>query len=183
MTRRLVLGLAALLVAWIAVGTTAADDGDLTKPWHTADGFQNLLGAFNRDVAWTVYLRFSMARFGATDPPVPPPGHVKPEAQALADLAAMDGADSLTWLGHATFLIRLDGVTILTDPFLTDRASPFTFGGPMRYVPPGITLQNLPPIDVIVLSHSHYDSLDIPTLQALANRQDIQAVVPLGRQT
>jgi L-ascorbate metabolism protein UlaG (beta-lactamase superfamily) len=176
------IGGMALVVGWILVGlnTTTADDGDPTKPWHTADGFQNLPGAINRDVPWTVYLRFSLARFGADDPPVPPPGHVLPESQALADLAAMDGADTLTWLGHATFLIRLDGVTILTDPFLTDRASPFAFGGPTRYAPPGITVENLPPIDVIVLSHSHYDSLDIPTLEALANKQDIQAVVPLG---
>ncbi|MBT4711822.1 MAG: hydrolase [Alphaproteobacteria bacterium] len=182
MTRLTVLALVAVaaLGAWIAVGITAADAGDPTKPWHTADGFQNLPGAFNRDVPWTAYLRFSMARFGADEVPVLPPGHVLPEPQALADLAAMNGADSLTWLGHATFLIRLDGVTILTDPFLTDRASPFDFGGPTRYAPPGITIENLPPIDVIVLSHSHYDSLDIPTLEAMANKQDIQAVVPLG---
>jgi L-ascorbate metabolism protein UlaG (beta-lactamase superfamily) len=180
MMRRVVLALTVGLMVWFAVGTVAGNDGDPSKAWHTADGFQNLPGAFNRDVAWTAYLRFSMARFGADEPPVPLPGHVLPEPLALANLAAMDGADSLTWLGHATFLIRLDGVTILTDPFLTDRASPFAFGGPTRFAPPGITIENLPPIDVIVLSHSHYDSLDIPTLEILENKQDIQAVVPLG---
>ena len=181
MKRWAIVGLSAgILVAWMVFGVTAANDGDPTKPWHTAAGFQNLPGAFNRDVPWTVYFRFSMARFGAQEQPVPPPGHVLPEAEALAGLAALAGADSLTWLGHATFLIRLDGVTILTDPFLTDRASPFSFGGPMRFAPPGITIENLPPIDVIVLSHSHYDSLDIPTLEALANKHEIQVFAPLG---
>lgn len=180
MIRGLILGLTAgiLLGCSPSPGTERAARAD--KPWHTADGFQNLPGAINRDVPWTTYFTFSWQRFRAGGQPVPPPGHVLPEAEALAGLAEMQGADSLTWLGHAAFLLRLSGLTVLTDPFLTDLATPFSFGGPRRFAPPGITIENLPPIDVIVLSHNHYDSLDVRTLDALPNKGRIQVVAPLG---
>ena len=74
----------------------------------------------------------------------------------------------LTWVGHSTFLIQLGGLNILTDPMWSARASPVPFMGPKRWVEPGIAFDSLPPIDVILLSHDHYDHLDSATVHRLA---------------
>lgn len=74
----------------------------------------------------------------------------------------------LTWLGHSTVLIEIDGVRLLTDPVWGDRASPVSFAGPRRFHPPPLALEDLPPIDAVILSHDHYDHLDAPTIRALA---------------
>ena len=86
---------------------------------------------------------------------------------------------SITWIGHSTMLVRMDGVTFLTDPIFSERASPVGFAGPKRLVPPGVPLQDLPDIDFVVLSHDHYDHTDLPSVQALAARGAL-FVVPLG---
>lgn len=77
---------------------------------------------------------------------------------------------SLTWIGHSTFLIQAGGLNMLTDPHFGDRASPVSFAGPKRGMPPGIPLDSLPPIDIVVISHNHYDHLDAGTVKALARR-------------
>lgn len=76
-----------------------------------------------------------------------------------------------TWIGHASFLLQLDGVNILTDPHLTKRASPVSFAGPIRTTPPGLNLEDLPTIDIIVISHNHYDHLDKKTLKKIFKQQ------------
>ena len=86
------------------------------------------------------------------------------------DRAAMLANPSLTWIGHSTFLVRMDGVTFLTDPIFSERASPVSFAGPKRVVPPGVPLEELPPIDFVTLSHDHYDHTDLPSIAALARR-------------
>jgi L-ascorbate metabolism protein UlaG (beta-lactamase superfamily) len=93
---------------------------------------------------------------------------------------AMNQRDSITWIGHMTALLRLGDKTVLTDPWLTDHASPARPLGPRRYVPPALTMDELPPIDAIVISHSHFDHLDLPTIESLPGRERITAVVPLG---
>lgn len=77
-------------------------------------------------------------------------------------------ASNVTWIGHATFLIQLGGLSILTDPNWSDKTGPVSFAGPPRLVDPGLALDELPPIDLVVISHNHYDHLDLKTLQALA---------------
>lgn len=72
------------------------------------------------------------------------------------------------WIGHSTFLIKKEGLTILTDPIFSDRASPFGFIGPKRLIPPAISISELPKIDVITVSHNHYDHLDIFSLRKLS---------------
>jgi len=72
------------------------------------------------------------------------------------------------WIGHSTFLIKKEGLTILTDPIFSDRASPFGFIGPKRLIPPAISISQLPKIDVITISHNHYDHLDISSLRNLS---------------
>jgi L-ascorbate metabolism protein UlaG (beta-lactamase superfamily) len=78
---------------------------------------------------------------------------------------------TLTWIGHSTLLLQHKGVNILTDPHLTQRASPFSFAGPKRLTPPGLLIEDLPIIDLIVISHNHYDHLDKLTIKTLYERQ------------
>jgi N-acyl-phosphatidylethanolamine-hydrolysing phospholipase D len=85
---------------------------------------------------------------------------------------------SITWIGHSTFLVRMDGVTFLTDPIFAERASPVSFAGPKRLVQPGVPLADLPPIDFVLLSHDHYDHTDLAAVEALAGRE-VRFVVPL----
>jgi N-acyl-phosphatidylethanolamine-hydrolysing phospholipase D len=95
------------------------------------------------------------------------------------DRAAMMHNPSITWIGHSTMLVRMDGVTFLTDPIFSERASPVSFAGPPRLVPPGVPLDELPPIDFVTLSHDHYDHTDLPSIAALA-RRGTRFIVPLG---
>jgi len=85
---------------------------------------------------------------------------------------------SVTWIGHSTLLVRMDGVTFLTDPIFSERAGPLSFTGPKRHVAPGVPLAALPPIDFVTLSHDHYDHTDIPSIAALAKR-GTRFIVPL----
>ena len=76
----------------------------------------------------------------------------------------------VTFVNHATTLLQLDGVNVLTDPIWSERCSPVSFAGPKRVRPPGLRLEDLPPLDAVILSHNHYDHMDVPTLKQLAER-------------
>lgn len=78
------------------------------------------------------------------------------------------GALRVTFVNHATTLVQMDGLNILTDPIWAERCSPVSFAGPARVRPPGVALEDLPPIDAVIISHNHYDHLDLETLAALA---------------
>ena len=87
----------------------------------------------------------------------------------------------VTWLGHSTLLIEIDGVRILTDPVWSDRASPLPFAGPKRFHPPPAPLAALPPLDAVILSHDHYDHLDSTTIRQLARaRAGTSFITSLG---
>lgn len=95
-------------------------------------------------------------------------------------LARVDnGRLRVTWVGHATVLIQMDGVNILTDPVWSQRVSPVSFVGPKRVRPPGIRFEDLPPIDLVLVSHDHYDHLDVPTLRRLAQKHQPRIAVGL----
>ena len=81
---------------------------------------------------------------------------------------------TLTWIGHSTLLLQFDGFNILTDPHMTQRASPVSFAGPKRFMKPGISIEELPHIDLIVISHNHYDHLDRLTLEKIYQKQEDQ---------
>ena len=85
----------------------------------------------------------------------------------------------VTWFGHSSVLVEIDGVTVLTDPLWSERASPVSWAGPKRWYPAPIALRELPRIDVVLISHDHYDHLDRPTIAAMTN-WDATFVVPLG---
>jgi len=88
---------------------------------------------------------------------------------------------TVTWVGHSSLLIQLNGLNILTDPMWSERASPVQFAGPRRWVRPGIAFEDVPPLDVVLESHNHYDHLDAPTVRRLARAHpEASWVVPLG---
>lgn len=87
---------------------------------------------------------------------------------------------TVTWVGHATLLVQLDGLNILTDPHWGERASPVGFAGPRRLVAPGMRFEDLPPIHAVVISHDHYDHLDVDTVERLARAHRPTFFVPLG---
>jgi L-ascorbate metabolism protein UlaG (beta-lactamase superfamily) len=86
----------------------------------------------------------------------------------------------VTFINHSTLLIQMDGLNILTDPIWSDRCSPVSFAGPKRHRPPGIRFDDLPKIDIVLVSHNHYDHLDLPTLRALQSRFQPRILTPLG---
>jgi len=88
-----------------------------------------------------------------------------------------EGELRITFINHATTLVQMDGLNILTDPIWSDRTSPVSFTGPRRHRPPGIRFEDLPPIDVVLVSHNHYDHLDVATLKRLSRAQ---IFAPLG---
>jgi len=86
----------------------------------------------------------------------------------------------VTLVNHSTVLLQQCGGNILTDPIWSDRCSPLKFAGPRRHRLPGVDFEHLPPIHTVLLSHNHYDHLDVPTLRRLAARRVSQFVAPLG---
>lgn len=93
---------------------------------------------------------------------------------------AGQGALRVTVVNHATVLIQADGLNILTDPIWSERASPLSWAGPRRYIAPGVRFEDLPPISAVLISHNHYDHLDLPTLQRLKTAHDPLFLVGLG---
>jgi L-ascorbate metabolism protein UlaG (beta-lactamase superfamily) len=96
----------------------------------------------------------------------------------------VDGAEmKVTWIGHATVLVQTRGLNILTDPVWSERTSPFSFVGPRRVREPGIRFEDLPPIDLVLVSHNHYDHMDLATLRRLWDRDRPAIVTSLGNDT
>ncbi|MGA8224734.1 MAG: MBL fold metallo-hydrolase [Candidatus Acidiferrales bacterium] len=102
-------------------------------------------------------------------PPGPPP-----------PARVSDGGLRVTFIGHSTVLIQMDGMNFLTDPIWSMRASPLSWIGPRRHRPPGLRLEDLPPINLVLQSHDHYDHLNIPTMRQLTKRHRIKFLTPLG---
>lgn len=175
-----VAALAALLFT-AALATVADDDSGFNGAPRDADGrFANLAGDIGHGsigVRFPFMVRRLGTYFRSADGA---PGRVANDGLFLQE-NARHSVPTVTWVGHATLLVQLGHVTFLTDPIWSDWPSPVPMVGPRRYVEPGIAMEDLPPIDFVVISHNHYDHLDLPTLTALA-RRDPETVfyVPLG---
>ncbi len=155
---------------------------DRSKAHHTPSGFKNTYIA-GIDRPFTDLLRW---KWEALRDGLPKPAQT-PTPTVPADLARIRGysvasAPQITWIGHASMLVQAGGLSVLTDPVWSERASPVQFAGPSRAQPPGVKLADLPPIDVVVISHNHYDHLDANTVKAIANRPSSATlfIVPLG---
>ncbi len=145
---------------------------------HTQNGFRNYpVIPSPPPVGAAFYVRRVLDSFFLPDVPE---DHYISEKDAISQFQQLNEKNSITWLGHATFLIKINGMTILTDPFLTEFASPLWEFGPRRYVQPGISLDKLPPVDMVVVSHNHLDHLDAETIESLPGKENIHVFVPLG---
>lgn len=178
--RLLAAGPGLLLAPGCARGAPApVGDG---PPWHHGpDGFRNPPGSPEPAGSFADWADFFWRRLGRrAEPPPLPDGHLRQEREVLAALDGPHRADALTWLGHASFLLRLAGRTLLVDPFLSDYASPVPPLGPRRFAPAALPAARLPTVDLVLLTHNHYDHLDRPTLEAVAARDRPLLVTALG---
>lgn len=127
-------------------------------------------------------LRWQRERRTTTLPPNPPADAFP--FRVVRDLAERSGPSELiaTWVGHSSWLLQLNGINILTDPQWSERASPVQWAGPRRLTPPGVPFDALPPVDLVLLSHDHYDHLDAPTVRRLNRRfgSRLRWATPLG---
>ena len=147
------------------------------RPEHhrPGGGFRNPPGSPPRRARLRDFLKFllwDMRR--AKLPPIP----AGLSSQAKPDLATL-GENQLAWLGHACFALRLGGKLLLTDPYLSPHAGPLSFG-PKRFLRPALTAAELPRLDLIVISHNHYDHVDTAALKAYRWRAETPVVCPLG---
>ena len=158
---------------------------DASKPHHTEQGFKNnYSGPVSK--SFFDFLKWQIHRIWNDLPPAPQ----TPTPVVSADLAfigsnAKAGANmqpAVTWIGHASTLVQASGLNVLTDPVFSQRASMFASVGPIRTQAPGLSLAQLPKIDVVLISHNHFDHLDINSVVALAKQAggSPQFIVPLG---
>jgi L-ascorbate metabolism protein UlaG (beta-lactamase superfamily) len=160
-SRRRPLALVALVVAAGTVTSLIA----FTEPRVAEPRFTNLDGSvprgFSAVIRWKIWDRLTGQRRLTPDrAPVP---SVAPDLALLAMPPAPGEPARITWLGHAAFLVQLDGISLLVDPALM----PSIFGGVERNVPPPLRVEDLPEIHAVLVTHSHYDHLDLPTLRAV----------------
>jgi N-acyl-phosphatidylethanolamine-hydrolysing phospholipase D len=170
-----------LLVLGLALPAVAGDVGALgPAPRDEAGRFLNAVGALSHGSAGVRFPFFLRRMAGSFRTRPGAPATVANDGAFLRE-NARHSVPTATWIGHATVLVQMDHVTFLTDPIWSDTASPVSFAGPRRFVAPGLALADLPPIDFVLISHDHYDHLDLATLTALAARdRGTRFFVPLG---
>ncbi|PHZ26737.1 MBL fold metallo-hydrolase [Yersinia sp. KBS0713] len=151
---------------------------DANKPHHTEFGFQNLEPVIHHPQDLK---RWREERKRQSLPKPPQQGYAQFVSDWWQEADFSDQQDALWWLGHASLLLRVSGKTVLFDPVLSSRASPLNFYGPARKTPVPTRVKALPPIDVVVISHNHYDHLDVTTITQLLRRfPEITFLAPLG---
>ena len=123
---------------------------------------------------------FQVLKWYATRQPQPWPPYSELERTDTPPRRVEGNRLRVAFVGHVTLLIQTQGLNILTDPVWSDRASPFTWIGPKRVHPPGIRFDDLPPIDLVLISHNHYDHLDLATMERLWRRDRPRIVTSLG---
>ena len=165
-----------LVDAWDAFGGRPAGERlarmQASPQW--ADGtFENATPMYN-DVLGSLTAFSDMSDHAEPAAPLP----VVPVDPARFE-AAPDSGLRVTWLGHSTLLVEIDGHTFLTDPIFGGRAAPVDWAGPATWYDPPLPLDQLPELDAVLISHDHYDHLQTDTIRALAER-DVPFVVPLG---
>jgi L-ascorbate metabolism protein UlaG (beta-lactamase superfamily) len=123
-----------------------------------------------------------LLKWKLTSRAAPWPDRVEVAPQPLPPRPASDGI-AATWVGQSTFVLQSSTTTILTDPVFSERAGPVSWLGPRRVDPPGVDFDAVSKVDLVLLSHDHYDHCDLPTLGRLARRDDPLVVAPLGHRS
>ncbi len=151
-----------------------------TKSHHTSNGFKNPNPEFVEQGLGSLikWISFRWQVEHSIDPDDYPAFPIQKNDGAL--LRANSSKLTVTWIGHASTLIQIDGINILTDPIWSERCSPVSFAGPKRFTPPGLKIEDLPQIDLVILSHNHYDHMDLPTLRILENKFHPKFLAGLG---
>jgi N-acyl-phosphatidylethanolamine-hydrolysing phospholipase D len=154
-------------------------------PHHRDGTFQNNYVEFApRGLMALLRWKWQAWRDGLPAPPQTPTPSLVPDLGLIQSNAGAGAAmePSVTWIGHATVLVQLGGLNVLTDPIFSNRASPLSFLGPARAQKPGLWPHELPRIDLVVISHNHYDHLDADSVKMLAAQSGGPPlfVVPLG---
>lgn len=153
---------------------------DPMKPHHTKSGFRNIY--HDDDKGFLDFVKWRWEKLFKDIPGIEA-YHFQIDTKNHEILKTNTEKSTLTWIGHATFLIQFFGMNILTDPQFSDRASPVSWAGPKRVVPPGLPIDELPDIDAVIISHDHYDSLDLASVIALSKHninRPLTFIVPLG---
>ena len=173
--------LSLLLTACTLQGGSRPDDTPALPAHRTPEGFRNPYPVDDRKRTFFSYWRMRLFEERFADHEAE--AHRMPRQQVdLSLIQSPANAPRITWIGHATFLVQHQGINLLTDPHFSERASPFSFAGPRRLVPLPLSLEQLPRIDYVLISHNHYDQLDRASVQALGDQP--RWLVPLGlRQT
>jgi len=170
----------AIVLALLLSGPTAGTEALGPAPRNEGGRFENPGGTLSHGgigVRFPFFLRRVAGSFRARPGA---PGLVANDGAFLRE-NALHSRPTVTWIGHSTLLVQMGHTNFLTDPTWSDTASPVPFAGPRRFVPPGLALEDLPPIDFVVVSHNHYDHLDLGSLSALAKRSsETRFLVPLG---
>jgi N-acyl-phosphatidylethanolamine-hydrolysing phospholipase D len=174
--RRLLALIAGVLVCFGCTGVGGPVPG--APAHHRERGFANVNAAHPPASGW-VRTRFFVTRIWSSTFS-PRTANFPVVANDGAALRANSGQPTVTWVGHSTLLVQLDGVNVLTDPQWSPRASPFSFAGPKRVTPPGLRLEDLPPVHLVLISHDHYDHLDVATVRQLHAAHRPRFLVPLG---
>lgn len=171
---------AVLMFGVFVLSGCATQIAEPDKPHHTKSGFRNVY--LSEKPGFAAFLKWRWERIWK-DIPSPDTYHFPIAQNDPQFLQNNREKTTLTWIGHATVLLQLNGLNILTDPHFSDRASPLQWAGPKRVMDPGLSFDDLPPIDIVLISHDHYDSLDEVTIKKLHKRQGGQQTtffVPLG---
>lgn len=130
---------------------------------------------------WRDVLRWVAERRRRPRAATPPRGTFPVATPGILYPRGADTDFSATWIGHSTVLLQLGGINVLTDPVFSQRASPVQWMGPRRVMDPAVAIDALPPIDIVVLSHNHYDHLDKPAVKRIASAHPGTTwIVPLG---
>ena len=178
------LGSACFCLLLLAGCNSVNPNYNAEKSHHTKQGFKNNYGAsVTKGTGDFLLWQYERARDGLPKPPKTPTAVASPDLAFIqANAKAPTMQPTITWVGHATMLVQANGLNVLTDPVFSERASPVQFAGPKRAQPPGLALAQLPPIDVVLISHNHYDHLDTNTVLALAKIAQAATlfIVPLG---
>lgn len=173
--RYLTLGFICMTALNCAAQTPSAD-----KPHHTSGGFRNV--HVYEENGFADFLKWRRER-AKLEIPGPESYHFPLAKNDPGFLKQNRDKNTVTWIGHATLLLQVAGYNILTDPHFSKRTSPVQWAGPERVAPPGLALEDLPPIDIVVISHDHYDSLDEQTIKKLRQRpggEKTRFYIPLG---